>query len=49
MFTLEMGEVLLLVVAGALETERMDDVVDLDLLVLNSLLGLLGGRIGANV
>jgi len=47
--TLEVREVGLLVEAGALQTERVDDVVDLDGLILNTLLGLLGGGVGANV
>ena len=47
--TLEVSKVGLLVEAGALETERVDDVVDLDDLILEGLLSLLGGGVGANV
>lgn len=47
--TLEVGEVALLVERGLLETERADDVVDLDDLVLEILGGLLGGSVGTNV
>ncbi len=47
--TLEVGKVGLLVERGALQTERVDDVVDLLLGVLQGLIGLLGGRVGANV
>lgn len=47
--TLEISKVGLLVEAGALETERMDDVVDLDDLILEGLLSLLSGSVGANV
>lgn len=47
--TLEVGQVALLVEAGGLETERVDDVVDLDLGILNALVGLLGGSVGTSV
>lgn len=47
--TLEVGEVALLVERGLLETERADDVVDLDDLVLEIFSGLLGGSVGTNV
>ena len=47
--TLKVDEVALLVELGALETERVDDVVDLDGLVLKGLLTLLGGGVGTNV
>lgn len=47
--TLEVGQVALLVEAGGLETERVDDVVDLDLGILETLLGLLSGSIGTGV
>jgi hypothetical protein len=47
--TLKMAEVSLLVKLGGLETERVDNVVDLDSSVLNTLLGLLGGSVGTSV
>ncbi len=47
--TLEVSKVGLLVEAGARETERVDDVVDLDDLILEGLLSLLCGGVGANV
>jgi hypothetical protein len=47
--TLEVGEVALLVEAGGLKTERVDNVVDLDFGILNALLGLLSGSIGTGV
>lgn len=47
--TLEVGQVALLVEAGGLETERVDDVVDLDLGILNTLVGLLSGSVGTSV
>jgi hypothetical protein len=47
--TLQVGEIPLLVEGRLLQTERVDDVVDLNGLVLKSLLGLLGGRVGADV
>ena len=47
--TLKVDEVTLLVELGALEAERVDDVVDLDGLVLKGLLTLLGGGVGTNV
>jgi len=47
--TLEVGQVALLVERSALETERVDNVVDLDGRVLQGLLGLLSGRVGADV
>jgi hypothetical protein len=46
---LEVREVRLLVEGGALQTERVDDVVDLDGLILKTLLGLLGGGVGTSV
>jgi hypothetical protein len=49
LLTLEVGEEALLVERGALETERADDVVDLDNLVINILGSLLGGSVGTNV
>ena len=42
---LEVSEEALFVELGGLETERVDDVVDLGSTVLNSLLRLLGGRV----
>jgi hypothetical protein len=47
--TLEVRQVRLLIERGALEPERVDNIVDLDRCVLNALLSLLGGRVGANV
>lgn len=47
--TLQVGEVALLVELCALETEGVDNVVDLDGGVLKSLLTLLGGGVGTNV
>jgi hypothetical protein len=47
--TLEVGEVGLLVERGGLETERVDDVVDLGRSVIEGLLGLLGGSVGTDV
>lgn len=49
LLTLEVGEEALLVERGALETERVDDVVDLDGLVIKILGGLLGGSVGTSV
>lgn len=49
MLTLEVGQVALLVEAGGLETERVDNVVDLDLGILNTLVGLLSGSVGTGV
>jgi hypothetical protein len=49
LLTLQVGEVALLVKLCLLEAERMDDVVDLHLLVVKSFLALLGGRVGADV
>jgi hypothetical protein len=49
LLTLEVGEEALLVESGALETERVDDVVDLDDLVINILGSLLGGSVGTGV
>jgi hypothetical protein len=46
---LKVGEVGLLVERGALKTERVDDVVDLDGTILELLLGLLGGSVGTSV
>lgn len=47
--TLEVAHVLLLVEAGGLIPEGVDNVVDLGGLVLVRLLGLLSGSVGANV
>lgn len=47
--TLEVGQVALLVEGGGLETERVDDVVDLDGGVLKTLIGLLSGSVGTGV
>ena len=47
--TLEVNKITLLVELGALETERVDNVVDLERGVLEGLLALLGGGVGANV
>lgn len=47
--TLEVGEVALLVELGALETEGVDNVVDLDGSILELLLLLLSGGVGTNV
>ncbi len=47
--TLEVSQVTLLVEAGGLETERVDDVVDLDLGILKTLVGLLSGSVGTSV
>jgi len=47
--TLEVGQVRLLVELGARVAEGADDVVDLDGRVLESLLALLGGSVGAGV
>ena len=47
--TLEVGEVALLVERGALETERVDDIVDLGDLVIEILSSLLGGSVGTDV
>lgn len=47
--TLEVSQVALLVEAGGLETERVDDVVDLDLGILKTLVGLLSGSVGTSV
>lgn len=47
--SLKVGEVRLLVELGRLETERVDDVVDLDGTLLKSLLSLLGGSVGTGV
>lgn len=49
LFTLEVGQVALLVEAGGLKTERVDNVVDLDIGILNTLVGLLSGSIGTGV
>lgn len=49
MHTLKVGKEGLLVELGALETERVDNVVDLDGTVLELLLGLLGGGVGTSV
>jgi hypothetical protein len=47
--TLEVGEVALLVEAGLVQAERVDD-IDLSLgLVVGTLLGLLGGSVGTSV
>merc|ERR1712032_830555 len=47
--TLEVGEVGLLVERSALETERVDNVVDLLGTIGHGLLHLLGGRVSSNV
>jgi hypothetical protein len=47
--TLEVGKVGLLVELGALVAERVDDVVDLDGLVLDTLVGLLSRSVGTDV
>lgn len=47
--TLEVAEVALLVERGRGETEGVNNVVDLDGRVLNSLISLLGGSVGTNV
>ena len=47
--TLEVGEIGLFVKASRLETESVDNVVDLDLVIFESLLGLLGGGVGADI
>lgn len=47
--TLEVSKVTLLVEAGALETERVNNVVDLDGGILESLIGLFGGSVGAGI
>lgn len=47
--TLEVGKVSLLVERSGLETERADNVVDLDSAVLEILTSLLGGSVGTNV
>ena len=47
--TLEIGKIRLLVELGALETERVDNVVDLDGSILEALILLLGGRVASNV
>lgn len=47
--TLEVSEVALLVERGALETERVDNIVDLDSSVLNTLISLLSRSVSAGV
>lgn len=47
--TLELVHVALLVERNVLQAERVDDVVDSDLAVVQSLLGLLSGSVGTNV
>ena len=49
MRTLEIGKVALLVKGGRLKAERVDNVVDLDLLVVEGLLGLLSGSVGTDI
>lgn len=44
-----MAEVRLLVKLGGLETERVDNVVDLDSSILNTFFGLLSGSVGTGV
>ena len=44
-----MGDVRLLVKLGGLEAERVDNVVDLDSSILNTLFGLLSGSVGTGV
>jgi hypothetical protein len=47
--TLKVGQVALLVELGGLETEGSNDVVDLDDLVIGTLLSLLGRGVGTSV
>jgi len=47
--TLEVRKVRLLVERSGLETERVDDVVDLDDGVIKILLGLLSGSVGTGI
>lgn len=47
--TLQIGEVGLLVEGSGLETERVDDVVDLDLGIFEGLVGFLSGGVGTSV
>lgn len=49
LLTLKVGQVALLVEAGGLKTERVNDVVDLDLGILKTLFGLLSGSVGTGV
>lgn len=49
MHTLEVSKEALLVEGGALETERADDVVDLDLGVVDFFLSLLSGSVGTDI
>jgi hypothetical protein len=48
-YTLEVGQVALLVKGGALKAEGADNVVDLDHGVIEILSSLLGGSVGADV
>jgi hypothetical protein len=47
--TLEMAEICLLVEGGLVETERVDNVVDLDGAILDTFLGLLSRCVGTSV
>jgi hypothetical protein len=47
--TLEVGKVALLVEGGALETERADDVVDLDLCIIDFFFSLLSRSVGTDI
>lgn len=49
MHTLEVSKEALLVEGGALETERVDDVVDLDLRIIEIFFGLLSGSVGTDI
>jgi len=49
MHTLEVSKVALLVEGGALETERADDVVDLDLGIIDLFFSLLSRSVGADI
>lgn len=44
-----MAKIRFLVELGRLETERVNDVVDLNLGILNALIGLLGRCVGASI
>jgi hypothetical protein len=47
--TLEVGKVALLVEGSGLEAERVNNVVDLDGGIINTLLGLLGRGVGTGI
>jgi hypothetical protein len=47
--TLEMGEIRFLIELCRLKTERVDNVVDLDGAILNTLLDLLSRSVGPNI